>query len=151
MKQFVIKNKKTFIIIVIFLIVMFLLGLLVSSFFIDATNAGYGNRLDGIKEVEISKTELEGISSKLEEDDKVQTADTRISGKTINIVMTLEDSVSVKNAKTLATLVKEQLSEEEMEFYDVQLFVDKSTAEEAFPIIGYKSHTNADFTWTQER
>ena len=148
--KFIKKNKFTFFIILFFLILLVLLLQAKSLFFPNSGKANYGDRLDGL--VEVSKDTLEQVNSTLKENEKVVNASSSTSGRIINVIITVQDSVSLTDAKAIGESIKDSFDESALSNYDIQVFVAKeSTAENDFPIIGYKAKKNDSFSWTKDR
>ena len=51
----------------------------------------------------------------------------------------------------IRTLEREEFTEEEKGFYDIQVIIESDTNTTQFPIIGYKHHSKAAYTWTKDR
>lgn len=149
--SFIRKNKFVILAIGIFLILVFLTFQVVSMFFPKEGTALYGERLDGIEEVELSNKKLSKIESAVKSDAIVKKADVSVAGKIIEVIITVQDDTSVDNAKGLNTKVLDSLTNKEKEYYDVQMFVKKDTDAADFPIIGYKHHAKDSFSWTKDR
>ena len=85
MKKFIKNNKVTaiaFIICVIFVILVFAIKL---TFFPNEARAIYGDRLDGIKEVEIKDSLQDKIITSLEDLDTVKEASSDVKGRILNV------------------------------------------------------------------
>ena len=106
------------------------------SIFVGGTNK-YGNRLEGIKAVEISKSDLSSVKKKLEEKDEVELAKVRLEGKIVYIDIKFKDSTKADDAKKIAREILEEFDEKEQKFYDFEfiLYQDK---EDGFKITGTK-------------
>lgn len=144
------KNRFTFFIIIFFLTV-FILFLQVKNIFFPASDtANYGNRLNGLTEIKKeTKTEL---VEKLKENESVKEVTTQTSGRIFNVIITVLKDTSLKAAKKIGASTIETLDEETLKQYDIQVFVKKAEKEENdFPIIGYKSKTEKEFSWTKDR
>ena len=152
MKKFIKNNKLTvitFIICLVFVILVFAIKL---TFFPDEGRAIYGDRLDGIEEVEITSKQEKNIVSKLEEKDEVKSVDTDIKGCILNVIITVNDDVELDPAKALASVITENLEEDQNGYYDIQVFIKKSNEEDTrFPIIGYKHQDKDEFSWSKDR
>lgn len=152
MKKFIKNNKLTvitFIICLVFVILVFAIKL---TFFPDEGRAIYGDRLDGIEEVEITSKQEKNIVSKLEEKDEVKSVDTDIKGRILNVIITVNDDVELDPAKALASVITEHLEEDQNGYYDIQVFIKKSNEEDTrFPIIGYKHQDKDEFSWSKDR
>ena len=149
--NFIRKNKFVIIAIGIFLILVFVIFQIANIFFPEGGEALYGDRLDGIEEVEIDKDKQKDIESALESNESVKKTSVSISGKIIEVIITANDDTTLDAAKALAPKVVEELSKDELDFYDIQVFVKKDTDAADFPIIGYKHHAKDDFSWTKDR
>ena len=152
MKKFIKNNKLTvitFIICLVFVILVFAIKL---TFFPDEGRAIYGDRLDGIEEVEITSKQEKNIVSKLEEKDEVKSVDTDIKGRILNVIITVNDDVELDPAKALASVITENFEEDQNGYYDIQVFIKKSNEEDTrFPIIGYKHQDKDEFSWSKDR
>ena len=146
MKKFIKNNKLTvitFIICLIFVILVFTIKL---TFFPNEGRAIYGDRLDGIKEVEVTSKQQKSIVSKLEEKEEVKSIDIDIKGRILNVIITVDDDVA------LSALIIENLEEDQTTYYDIQVFIKKSNEEDTrFPIIGYKHQDKDEFSWSKDR
>ena len=149
--SFIRKNKFVIIAIGVFLILVVLVFQIATMFFPEEGTALYGDRLDGIEEVELSNSKLTKIESNLKSDGAVKEADVSIAGKIVEVIITVQDDTSVDTAKALNTKVLDSLSNKDKKFYDIQIFVKKDSEATDFPIIGYKHHAKDTFSWTKDR
>ncbi len=143
------RNKSTIIAIAIFLIVLIVAMNLINIFFPNEENALYGSRLNGINEVKITNNTEDQITAALEKD--CSKVSIRESGKIIEVILTVDKDMSLETAKNLAPKITEQLKKEQLEYYDIQVFIQKTAKSSDFPIIGYKQHTKEGFNWTKDR
>lgn len=151
MKKFIKNNKVTtiaFIICVIFVVLVFAIKL---TFFPNEGTAIYGDRLDGIEKVEITDKQQKDIIKSLEDKDEVKSADTDIKGRTLNVLITVNDDVELDPAKALTSSVIDNLKKDQTSFYDIQVFISKDNDDTRFPIIGYKHQDKDEFSWTKDR
>lgn len=151
MKKFIKNNKLavvTFIICAIFVILVFAVKL---TFFPDESKAKYGDRLDGIEEVEITSSQEDDLISALKEREEVSDVSCDIEGRTLNVIITVNDEVELDPAKALSSVVTDNLEEEQVKFYDIQVFIEKNNDDARFPIIGYKHQDKDAFSWTKDR
>ena len=144
------KNKYTCIAIIIFVVVAIVGYKAIKVFFPDSKAAYYGDRLDN--KVKVEDKVYEAVKAKISEQEFVKEAKVRENGRTIEIVVTVQDSTSKDSAKSIAGLILEHFSEIQIGYYDFQLFIKKeSTSENDFPIIAYKQHNSSEFSWTKDR
>ena len=144
------RNKFTFFIIIFFFILFALVFQLKALFFPDSKDANYGDRLDGL--VEVEKSTLTDMANKIKENESVKEVTSTTNGRIISVIITVNDEVGLSSAKKIGESVKDNLTEENLANYDIQVFVKKeSEAENDFPIIGYKAKNNDTFSWTKDR
>ena len=144
--SFIRKNKFVIIAIGVFLILVILAFQVVNMFFPEEGKALYGNRLDGIEEVEITDSKKEQIENSLKEDAITKEASVSVAGKIIEVIVTVQDDTTKDAAKALTTRVIDSLEDDEKAFYDIQIFIKKDTDASDFPIIGYKHHAKDTFS-----
>ena len=98
----------------------------------------YGNRLEGIEKVPVSEGYLNDIEKALKENEKVTKVSSHIEGRLINFMITVNDDTSISSSKELSKIVKDNFTESELKFYDIQVYVLDSGANETskYPIIG---------------
>ena len=151
MKNFIKNNKVTvvaFIICVIFVVLVFAIKL---TFFPNEGTAIYGDRLDGIEKVEITDKQQKEIIKSLEDKDEVKKVSCDIKGRTLNVLITVNDDVELDPAKALTSSITDNLEEDQTSYYDIQVFISKDNDDTRFPIIGYKHQDKDEFSWTKDR
>ena len=150
--RFIKKHKGLIIALIVFILVFVLFLLVYRSFFPDEETAIYGSRLEGIEKVELKKENQTKIQEALKESCK--SVKVRTQGRIIEVSMSINDEINRDAAKQEAGKILEQLTKEQKEYYDIQVFIVKEAATEdapQFPIIGYKHHISEGFSWTKDR
>ena len=150
--KFIKKHKSLVVAIIVFILIFVLFLLVYRSFFPDEETAIYGSRLEGIDKVELKKADVSKIEEALK--GSCKSVKVRTQGRIIEVSMSINDEVNRDAAKAEANKIIEQLSKEQKEYYDIQVFVSKEGKTEdavQFPIIGYKHHISEGFTWTKDR
>lgn len=142
------ENKFTTIVFLIFL-GLFLIGALIFGLVMPKTGKPiYGNRLDGIEKVEVTKDQTNELVKNLKDKDYVTSASTHISGKIINVLIETKEGTSIKKAKTLKTIVLKAFEEDQKKFYDIQLFITNENKDaKGYPLIGYKNSSEKNFVF----
>lgn len=144
------KNKVLFILttIAIVCILVIIIGLL-TSFYRKTNTSKYGDRLDGIEEVEITDSFREDLVSFYEENERVNEASVTLSGKIVYIIIDVTKGTTKAQAQTVANSGLEEFSEEEIDYYDFQFIVtcDDDSESEIYPTMGYKNNTSAKVVW----
>ena len=150
-KKFVKNNKLTVITGIICLIFVIFVFTIKIIFFPSESKAIYGDRLEGIEKVKITNKNEDKIVSKLEEKDEVKKASCDIKGRVLNVIITVNDDVSVDTSKGLGNEILTNLEKKQIKYYDIQVFVKKDNDDEKFPIIGYKHQDKDNFSWSKDR
>ena len=144
------KNKFTIIVVVLFVGCMFGVSVLKDLFFPNEGKAIYGERLVG--KVEVKKETYDQLKEKVQSNEKVESVDVRESGRLINITVTVLNDTSLEDAKAVTNGITDLFTDSQKGYYDFQVFVKKTDANENnFPIIGYKHHNNSDFVWNKKK
>lgn len=150
--EFIKKNKFIIIAIAVFLIFILLLVQVKNIFFpSDGNNAAYGDRLKGESAVKLSEKEKKQLKDHLESEAGVSGTSVTVKGKIINIILTVNEDVGPDTAKAIADKSIEKISKEQLNYYDVQIFVKKDSEATNFPIIGYRHASKEGFSWTKDR
>jgi len=137
------------------LIILIIIAILLAVFILrdtvnfDESTAIYGNRLEGIEAVEITKEQKSSIEEALKS--KTKSTEVRVAGKLVNIIIDTNDDVALADAKAMGPTVLEIFTEEQKKFYDFQFLIDNSANQSQFPIIGYMQHSRDSVNWTKDR
>lgn len=144
-------KKHTSMVVIVLVFILIVVGLLVLKeiVFPEENEAIYGTRLEGIKNVPISKEKKNNIIGAFK--DISPSITVRVAGRIIYINVKVNGDVSRDTAKDYSNKSLEVFSEEEKNFYDIQFLIDNKENEAQFPIMGYKHHTNPDISWTKDR
>ena len=146
------ESRYTLIAILGFLFLMILIAIIYNLVMPKTGEPVYGNRLEGIEEVEIKKEDQKELEEKFEKNTIVEQAKVNISWKTVNAIVTVKEKTSVDNAKKLTKELTSFLSKEQIAFYDLQIFIkceDKDNKK--FPIIGYKNIKSEAFSFSYSK
>ncbi|MBP5679282.1 MAG: hypothetical protein J6X28_05625 [Bacilli bacterium] len=137
------------------LILLILIALVIAYFILkdtvnfDESTAVYGNRLEGIEAVEITKDQKKSVEDALKE--KSTSVTVRVAGKLVNVIVQTKGEVTLEEAKAMGPAVLELFTPEQKAFYDFQFLIDNSENQSQFPIIGYMQHSRDAINWTKDR
>lgn len=142
------QNKFTTIVFCIFL-GLFLIGWLLFGLVMPKNGEPvYGNRLEGIEEVKVTEEQTADLVKELKSKDYVTNASTHISGKIINVIVDTKEGTKTSTAKTLGKVVLKAFDNDQLKFYDIQLFLNNENDNaKGYPLIGYKNSTDKDFVF----
>ncbi|MGM9878760.1 MAG: hypothetical protein ACI31R_01905 [Bacilli bacterium] len=142
------QNKFTTIVFCIFL-GLFLVGWLLFGLVMPKNGEPvYGNRLDGIEDVKVTDEQTSELVKELKSKDYVTNASTHISGRIINVIVETKKGTKTSTAKTLRKVVLETFDDDQIDYYDFQLFLkNEDDSAKGYPLIGYKNSTDKDFAF----
>ena len=138
-KPIVIGSISVFAILVIFFTIFFI----VPSF---GTNK-YGSRLSAKNEHKVSADSISSIKNKLQEKDGVTKVTYNKEGRILNFIITFDENINIAKAKEYSKIITDNISEKNLKYYDVQVFLVNTEEKEGFPNIGYKNKSASDFSW----
>ena len=120
------------------LVIIIILMYIFSSIFTSNGN-NYGDRLRGIKDVEIAKSKLSSVSDKIKENGEVIKASVRVQGKIIYLDIEFNADTSLDKAKEIANSSLDNFSDKEKKFYDFEyILYQKKDDNTGFKITGTK-------------
>lgn len=150
--KFIKKRKYTIILLIIFVLLIFL-GVKVKEVLMpDEGKASYGDRLEEVKNYPISDEVYNKITEEYSKNEKVKQITHYLQGKIIKFFITVDDEVSVKDAKSLGDKVITYFDETTLSYYSIQIYIQKADkALNNFPIIGMKDPLSTSVSWTKDR
>ncbi len=151
LKNFILKNKLLSVLLILFILII-ILGLVAVKVFIFPSYkvSKYGNRLDGIDSVKLDDSKFNEIKNSFEASDGISIKSIRLSGKIVNITLEVsnEKGIDSNKVKSNASKLLEKFSEEELKYYDFQIFVPGN--DDIAPMIGYKNKNSEGLYWNYE-
>ena len=99
------KNKYTSIAVVAFIVLLLLLFIVYKAVMPSLGTPVYGNRLDGIEKVEITTDKMSELDKKVEKEKYVSSSKTNVSGKTVDVVVTVIEKTKQSDAKKVADVI----------------------------------------------
>lgn len=151
MKELIQNHKRLAIAIGVSLVLLLIILVFFIMLLVGGSSNKYGDRLDGIEEVEISNDELDTIAIEMKKKEGVKDASIRIQGKIINVILTFNSDIDSKKAKEIATSTLESFSEEQLDFYNVQYFLTRESKGEddtPYVVTGNKHPSLDEIGWT---
>lgn len=144
-----IKNHKILSMLILIIVIVIICGVTLLMLLLSGWGSNdYGNRLDGIEEVAITDADSKELTTLLGELENVNKVTYHLQGKIVNIFFTVNDVLTLDNAKAYANKILESFSEDQINYYDFQVIFDSENEESAtYPIIGYKNKITAEFVW----
>lgn len=142
------KNKKKVFIIAIIAILVILLILGILFLMPNATKSTWGNRLDGIKEHKIDDTSIETIKSSITGTGKASKVEYRLSGRTMNFIITVASDVNRDEAIKLTSYITDNIEPDDQSYYDIQVMFETDGNSSEYPFMGYKHKSATEFSYS---
>lgn len=143
------KNKYTSIAVVAFIALLLLLFIIYKAVMPSLGTPVYGNRLEGIEKVEITTNKMSELDKKLEKEKYVSSSKTNVSGKTVDVVVTVIEKTKPSDAKKITDVVLKEFDKDQVAYYDFQVFIkSENSKEKGYPIIAYKNKSNDKFSYS---
>lgn len=146
-KELFIKHKGVSILALLVILLVLITFLMFFSMFFGGSSNKYGKRLDGIKEVTITKDRLDSLSSTIDENEIVKSNEIRIQGKIVYINITFKEETKIDDGKKVAEKALEDFSEKELAFYDFSFFLVEDKEKEGFVVTGNKHPSKDNIGW----
>lgn len=148
-KKLWVENRVLFVLFVIILVCLLLIMGVFLKYFFGASSSSYGDRLDGIQEVEVTDELKNNFLTSIREDDLIQEATLNTKGKIIYISLTFKDGVSLVEAQSKAQASLQFFEEKYLNFYDFQYTLkgNKTENSEGFIIMGARNVNGTKLSW----
>ncbi len=152
MKKIIKNHRYTLILLLVFILIC-VLGLKIKEVLVpDEGKATYGERLKDIDKHKISSETYDKVEEELGKDETIVKIKYRLQGKILNYFITVDDKVSVKDAKAKGDKLISLLDEEILNYYSVQIYLIKEDEKlNNFPIMGMKDPLSKTISWTKDR
>ncbi|MEG2457332.1 MAG: hypothetical protein RSB41_00320 [Bacilli bacterium] len=151
MKKLFKENKILFILgAVIFISIIVIIVCMFIYFFGKDANK-YGNRLNGIESVEISKDNETKLNNLYKDNKSVNKVNYNLKGKIIYITIELKEVLKLEDAKSLAVKSLEVFSDEVKAYYDISYTINvlDNKDNKLYPTQGYKNNSSAQIVWVK--
>lgn len=155
--SFLKKNKKRVIVITVLLVVLaiflFATYKLYKYLTPDTKDSVYGDRCELTDGIDITAEREKMVKATVESYEGMKLSDVDVKCNLIDIVVIVPDETDVKTVKEMSNELLTVFTEEELKYYDIQLWVDSDAKEsETYPIIGTRHKTNngdleSKFVW----
>ena len=150
--KFIKRRRYTIILLLVFLLMVLLVVKAKEMLMPDEGKASYGDRLKDIDDYPISENIYLKISEEYGKNTSVKQVSHQLKGKILNFFITVDDKVSVKDAKALGEKIITYFDEKTLSYYSIQIFlIKKDESMNNFPIIGMKDPLSESVSWTIER
>lgn len=139
------KNVLISVLLIIFILII-ILGIIAIKVLIFPSykDSKYGDRLEGIENVNITENRVNEVKTSIEENEKINYKSYRISGRIMNLYFNANEEINNDDIKKYVNEFVNKFNEQELTFYDFQVFVTKN---EECILIGYKNKKSSGLSW----
>ncbi|MBQ9072046.1 MAG: hypothetical protein IJY25_02700 [Bacilli bacterium] len=141
------KNKrviKVVTIVLIILIAFLAIFMIYQNLFASSNNT----RFDGVEDHKLTNDEINSTKDVFKQIEVINDIDIFVNSKIIKIIVNLKEDVDFEQIKTISNQALGNFSEENLSFYDVEIYIESMNEEsEVYPQIGYKHKSNSEFSW----
>lgn len=145
------ENKIVVLFVGVILLIILVFFLMIFPLYSTRSGSDYGNRLDGIEDVAINDSVNDDVESYFENTDKVKKVTTNLKGKLYNITITVKDGVDINEVIDLSPEFLSNFDDEQLKYYDFQIFITATIGEETKTVVGYKSKNSENLIWTNNK
>ena len=152
MRKFIKRHRYTCVLLLVFILLV-ILGLKAKDILIpDEGKATYGERLKELSKHPISEEVYKKIDEEYAKKTNVKKVSHHLQGKTLNFYITVDDKVSIKDAKAIGEKLLEYFDDDQKGYYSIQVYLTKEDEKlNNFPIIGMKHPESKSISWTKDR
>lgn len=110
-------------------------------------------RYEGIEEHKLTLDEINGVKEVFADKEEVDKIDVYIESnknaksRIIKIRIKLKEDIKFSDMKDLCNSSVEKISEDNLSYYDLEVFISSDSEESEYPQIGYKHRSKTEFSW----
>lgn len=135
--------KKKIVGIIVALVILVLIGLIFNNLFGKSNSP----RVKSTDKYTLTNNEKNSVKDKLEEIDNVDKVEIYTNVKIIKIIVNLSDDTDFEKVKSISNEALSGFKEKNLNYYDIEIYVNGKEDSEIYPKIGYKHKTKSEFKW----
>lgn len=147
---FIRKHKLLFGLSLLFVIIVVIITIFLINISFENENDKYGNRIDGIDNVQISDSKVEEIKNSVLTNTQINKIVYRLDGKLIKFFIEIKENEEELDIENILSIIIEEFDAKEKDFYDFEIFITCEKKKEPYPVIAYKHRNNEVFTITKK-
>lgn len=143
------ENRVLFVLFIIVIICAVIVLGVITKYFFGSSESKYGDRLDGIAEVEITDDMKNNFTNALNEDELVDTSSIKVIGRIVYVSIEFKDNVSLIEAESRALASLLTFEQKYLDFYDFNFTLKANATEnsEGFLIMGARNANGNGLIW----
>lgn len=148
-KNLWVENRVLFVLFIVVIICLLIMLTVCINYFFGTSKSNYGDRLEGIQEVQISDDLKNEFISKMKEDELVDDIHFTVKGKIIYITLSFKPNVTLVEAQSKALSSLMIFEQKYLDFYDFHytLKSEKTDTSAGFLIMGSKNVNGSGLVW----
>ena len=148
-KNLWVENRVLFVLFIVVIICLLIMLTVCINYFFGTSKSNYGDRLEGIQEVQISDDLKNEFISKMKEDELVDDIHFAVKGKIIYITLSFKPNVTLVEAQSKALSSLMIFEQKYLDFYDFHytLKSEKTDNSAGFLIMGSKNVNGSGLVW----
>ena len=143
------ENRVLFVLTIIVIVCFFVIVGVCFKYFFGSSKSSYGERLDGIKEVEITDEVKNKFLDSIKNDELISDVDFKVKGKIVYIILSFNENVTLVEAESKALASLMSFEQKYLDFYDFHYTLrgEKTETSEGFLIMGSKNVNGSGLVW----
>lgn len=138
------KIVKLIVVLLVLIIAFISIFMIYKNLFASSNNTRY----EGIEKHKLTNNEKNAIEDVLNEIENIEELEVFVSSKIIKMIVNLKEDIDFEQVKNISNQAITKISEKNLKFYDVEIYVDSMNEEsEVYPQIGYKHKSKSEFSW----
>lgn len=153
-KKWIKNNKKKFIMIIIVLVLLIVCAFItysIVSYLMPNTKASvYGDRCEKAKQYPVASERKDKIDKYIKTHDNMKLLNFEVKCNLIDIIIEVDDKVSVSTIKTMAKKMLSEFSSDELKYYDIEVMIKSNKEGSEMMGVHHKEINGSsedDFVW----
>jgi hypothetical protein len=149
LKNLWVENRVIFVLFLIVIVCVFIILGVCINYFFGSSKSSYGDRLEGITEVEMTDEIKNKFLDTMKNDALIDDATIKSRGKVVYVTLTFVDDVTLVEAESKALASLMVFDQSYIDFYDFNytLVGNKTESSDGFLIMGAKNVNGSGLVW----
>jgi hypothetical protein len=149
LKNLWVENRVIFVLFLIVIVCVFIILGVCINYFFGSSKSSYGDRLEGITEVEMTDEIKNKFLDTMKNDALIDDATIKSRGKVVYVTLTFVDDVTLVEAESKALASLMVFEQSYIDFYDFNytLVGNKTESSDGFLIMGAKNVNGSGLVW----
>lgn len=143
------ENRVLFVLIIILIICAFIVVGVLAKYFFGSSSSKYGDRLEGIEEVQITDEMKNTFLDSMNKDELIEKANIKVIGRVVYVSLDFKDNTTLVEAESRALGSLLTFEQKYLDYYDFNftLKANKTETSEGFLIMGARNANGNGLVW----